>query len=46
MIEYKGLYIEEFLGDITVQFCGDDVVFQSIEEAKQFIDEVSEEIEK
>ena len=43
-MEYKGMIIEEFLGDITVQFCSDDYVFQSIEDAMKFIDEVSEEM--
>lgn len=43
MIEYKGLFIEEMYGMITVQYCGDDVVFKSVDEAKQFIDEVTEE---
>lgn len=27
-------------GEYTVQFCGDDILFQTLEEAKQFIDEM------
>lgn len=43
-MNYKGLYIDDSMyGLITVQYCGDDVVFDSVEEAKQFIDEVTEE---
>lgn len=44
-MEYKGLYIEfNFYGsnEYTVQYCGDDVLFNTVEEAKAFIDEVSE----
>ena len=44
-IEYKGYYIE--LGfykedDITVQYCGDDITFPTIREAKEFIDELED----
>lgn len=43
-MEYKGFYIDDSMyGMITVQYCGDDVVFRSVDEAKQFIDEVIEE---
>ena len=45
VIEYKGYYIEHgFYGgdEYTVQYDGDDVEFNSVEDAKQFIDEVSE----
>lgn len=48
MKEYKGYYIEkDLLGGsfYTVQYCGDDVVFSTVAEAKKFIDEVSEEKE-
>lgn len=41
---YKGYYIErDLLGGnfYTVQYCGDDVVFMSIAEAKEFIDEIT-----
>lgn len=43
-IAYKDYYIT--IGfyrndDITVQYCGDDIEFNSIEEAKKFIDEVA-----
>lgn len=42
-MEYKGFYIDDCMyGLITVQYCGDDVVFRSVEEAKQFIDEITE----
>ena len=44
-MEYKGYYIEEnFYGrnEFTVQYCGDDVWFSSIEEAKAFIDSIAE----
>jgi hypothetical protein len=45
-MEYKGYYIEiGFYGEdeITVQYCGDDIWFKSIEEAKKFIDQITEE---
>lgn len=45
VIEYKGYYIEHgFYGgdEYTVQYDGDDIEFNSVEDAKQFIDEVSE----
>ena len=41
MIEYKGYYIEfNFYGnkEYSVQYCGDDLIFKTEEEAKQFID--------
>ena len=42
-MEYKGFYIDDCMyGMITVQYCGDDVVFRSVEDAKQFIDEIAE----
>ena len=42
-MEYKGFYIDDCMyGMITVQYCGDDVVFRSVEDAKQFIDEITE----
>lgn len=37
-MEYKGYYIDDMFGFITVQYCGDEVVFDSVEEAKSFID--------
>lgn len=43
--EYKGYYIERDFyghGEVTVQYCGDDIVFASEEEARLFIDEVTE----
>lgn len=42
-MEYKGFYIDDCMyGMITVQYCGDDVVFRSVEDAKKFIDEIAE----
>ena len=43
MTEYKGYYIEHNIyGDdeYTVQYCGDDVVFDNEAEARNFIDEL------
>ena len=43
-MEYKGYYIENnFYGkdEYTVQYCGDDIVFDSVEEAKAFIDSIA-----
>ena len=40
--EYKGFYIEFNLyrrTEYSVQFYGDDIIFETLEEAKQFIDE-------
>ena len=45
MKEYKGLYIEfNFYGsnEYNVQYCGDDVWFETEAEAKNFIDEIAE----
>lgn len=42
--EYKGYGIDfNFYGqnEYSVQYCGDDVLFGSIEEAREFIDEVA-----
>ena len=41
---YRGYFIEKnFYGEeFTVQYQGDDVVFKSVEEAKEFIDEISD----
>lgn len=44
MEEYKGYYIEyNFYGEneYSVQYCGDDVIFQTVEDAKKFIDEIA-----
>ena len=46
-IEYKGYYIEtNFYGqnEISVQYCGDDILFPTVQEAKEFIDEVVKEV--
>ena len=40
-IEYKGYYIEYNFygtGEYTVQYCGDDIEFNTEKEARQFID--------
>lgn len=44
MIEYRGYAIErEYVGNrFEVFFEGDDVVFDTVEDAKKFINEVSE----
>lgn len=42
--EYKGYAIEfDFYGEgeYSVQYCGDDVMFKTMDEAKKFIDEVT-----
>ena len=42
---YRGYDIEYNFygnGEYSVQYCGDDFVFCSIEEAKEFIDEIVE----
>lgn len=47
MIEYKGYYIEtNFYGEneISVQYCGDDIIFSTIQEAKEFIDDITKGI--
>lgn len=41
MTEYKGFFIEYNiygLKEYSVQYCGDDYVFQTEDEAKRFID--------
>ena len=43
--EYNGYYIEFNLygeNEYTVQFCGDDVVFETMKQAQAFIDSVNE----
>ena len=43
--EYKGYYIEKSFygeGEYTVQYCGDDIWFETEEEAIKFIDEITE----
>ena len=42
-IDYKGYYIEyNFYGnnEYSVQYCGDDVLFETLQEAKDFIDSI------
>ena len=42
-MEYKGYYIEYNFYDkneYTVQYCGDDIWFDTIQQAKEFIDSI------
>lgn len=42
MENYKGYEIDDSFGDFyTVLYCGDEVAFNTIEEAKEFIDEIA-----
>ena len=46
MIEYKSMMIDfNFYGtnEFSVQFCGDDFIFKTEEEAKSFIDDIEKE---
>ena len=46
MTEYKGYYIEYNIygqNEYSVQYCGDDFLFKTPEEAKAFIDRIQEE---
>lgn len=43
MTEYKGFYIEKNIygmGEYSVQYCGDDIIFDDVNDAKDFIDSV------
>lgn len=43
-MEYKGFYIEFNIygsNEYTVQYCGDDILFDSEQKAKEFIEEVT-----
>ena len=43
-MEYKGFFIEFNIygaNEFTVQYCGDDIIFDTEEEAKGFIEEVT-----
>ena len=43
MEEYKGYYIEYNFygrGEYSVQYCGDDLMFRTADEARAFIDSV------
>ena len=43
MTEYRGYNIEHNIygrGEYSVEYCGDDVIFDTEEQAKAFIDEV------
>ena len=47
LTKYKGYSIEQNFygkGEYTVQYQGDDVVFKSVEEAKEFINEISDSL--
>lgn len=39
---YKGYEIDVFCGYITVLYCGDEVAFTNVDDAKKFIDEITE----
>ena len=41
-MNYKGFYIEIFGNGFTVFFQGDEIYFDTVEEAKTFIDEMGE----
>lgn len=42
MENYKGYEIDNSFGDFyTVLYCGDEVAFNTIDEAKEFIDEIA-----
>lgn len=41
-MQYKGFTIEKLFGGYTVLFEGDEVFFDTIEQAKAFIDEVTQ----
>lgn len=44
MTNYKGYCIEfNFYGskEYSVYYCGDDLIFKTLEQAKQFIDEIT-----
>lgn len=46
MKQYKGYGIDFNIygqGEFSVQYCGDDYMFQTEDEAKAFIDRISEE---
>lgn len=40
MIEYKNYFIEKFMSGYTVYFNGDEVFFNTVEEAQEFIDNI------
>lgn len=42
-MEYKGYYIDADMvpGGYTVEYCGDEVFFKTVDEAKTFIDEIT-----
>lgn len=45
MEEYKGYYIEFNIygsNEYSVQYCGDDLIFKSVTDARAFIDEITE----
>ena len=42
-MEYRGYMIEAFLDGFTVFYCGDEVYFDTVEDAKEFIREVEKE---
>ena len=40
--EYKNYTIEKFMHGFIVFFCGDEVFFETIDQAQRFIDEMTE----
>lgn len=42
--EYRDYEIDIFADGYTVCYCGDEVYFDTVEDAKAFIDEISEEV--
>ena len=40
MTVYRGYEIEQEFGYYTVHYCGDDVIFNTVDAAKKFIDEI------
>lgn len=43
MVIYKGYEISYLYGMYSVHYCGDDVIFGTVTEAMEFIDEIAEE---
>ena len=49
MEEYRGYFIERNFyghGEYSVEYCGEDVIFRTLVEAKEFIDEITEEVQE
>lgn len=41
-MEYKGFYIEAFGAGFTVEYCGDEIYFDTVAAAEAFIDSIEE----